>query len=132
MALSYWQTTGRARWFCNASILSKLPRVVPLGGAPAEDRSGLPATGWLRTTVPRTGMKVESGVTSASGIAEEAPKAKRSSGRPKAGEIAIRGALVMKGYWNRPQATREVLRDGWLYTGDLGYFDSAGNLFTRA
>ncbi len=50
-------------------------------------------------------------------------------GRPKAGEIAIRGALVMKGYWNRPQATSEVLRGGWLYTGDLGYFDSAGNLF---
>ncbi len=48
---------------------------------------------------------------------------------PLVGEIAIRGALVMKGYWNRPQATAEVLRDGWLYTGDLGYFDSGGNLF---
>jgi long-chain acyl-CoA synthetase len=50
-------------------------------------------------------------------------------GAPPSGEIAIRGAIVMKGYWNRPQATAEVLRDGWLYTGDLGYFDSGGNLF---
>jgi long-chain acyl-CoA synthetase len=50
-------------------------------------------------------------------------------GAPAAGEIAIRGAIAMKGYWNRPEATAEVIRDGWLYTGDLGYFDSGGNLF---
>ncbi|MGA2965455.1 MAG: AMP-binding protein [Terriglobales bacterium] len=50
-------------------------------------------------------------------------------GEPPAGEITLRGAIVMKGYWNRPDATAEVLRDGWFYTGDLGYFDSAGNLF---
>ena len=49
--------------------------------------------------------------------------------KPPVGEIAIRGAIVMKGYWDRPDATTEVLRDGWLYTGDLGYFDSGGNLF---
>ncbi|MGA2458402.1 MAG: AMP-binding protein [Terriglobales bacterium] len=51
------------------------------------------------------------------------------AGAPRVGEIAIRGAIVMKGYWNRPEATAEVLRDGWFYTGDLGYFDSGGNLF---
>jgi long-chain acyl-CoA synthetase len=48
---------------------------------------------------------------------------------PPVGEIALRGAVVMKGYWNRPDATAAVLRDGWFFTGDLGYFDSRGHLF---
>ena len=50
-------------------------------------------------------------------------------GGPAVGEIAIKGAIVMKGYWNRPDATAAVLKNGWLHTGDLGYFDSGGNLF---
>jgi len=50
-------------------------------------------------------------------------------GGPAVGEIAIKGAIVMKGYWNRPDATDAVLKEGWLHTGDLGYFDSGGNLF---
>jgi|HubBroStandDraft_1064217.scaffolds.fasta_scaffold00722_1 long-chain acyl-CoA synthetase len=45
------------------------------------------------------------------------------------GELAVRGAVVMKGYWNRPDATAAVFRDGWFLTGDLGYFDSSGHLF---
>ena len=53
----------------------------------------------------------------------------QDDGGPPTGEIALRGAVVMKGYWNRPDATEAVLRDGWLYTGDLGYFDQDGNLF---
>ncbi|HXF12419.1 MAG TPA: AMP-binding protein [Terriglobales bacterium] len=48
---------------------------------------------------------------------------------PASGEILIRGPIVMKGYWNRPDASDEVLKDGWLHTGDLGYFDDQGNLF---
>jgi long-chain acyl-CoA synthetase len=56
------------------------------------------------------------------------PQPQEDGGQP-VGEIAIRGALVMKGYWNRPDATAAVLRDGWFYTGDLGYFDASGNLF---
>ncbi|MCU1271300.1 MAG: AMP-dependent synthetase and ligase [Acidobacteriaceae bacterium] len=50
-------------------------------------------------------------------------------GLPASGEILIRGPIVMKGYWNRRDATAEVLKDGWLHTGDLGYFDERGNLF---
>ena len=48
---------------------------------------------------------------------------------PAVGEVALRGAVVMKGYWNRPDATAAVLGDGWFLTGDLGYFDSHGHLF---
>ncbi len=53
----------------------------------------------------------------------------QEEGGPAVGEVVLRGAVVMKGYWNRPDATAAVLRDGWFYTGDLGYFDAKGNLF---
>jgi long-chain acyl-CoA synthetase len=53
----------------------------------------------------------------------------QEDGGHSVGEIAIRGTIVMKGYWKRPDATAAVLRDNWLYTGDLGYFDAGGNLF---
>ncbi len=39
------------------------------------------------------------------------------------GEIVIRGGNVMVGYWKNPEATAETIRDGWLFTGDLGYMD---------
>ena len=45
------------------------------------------------------------------------------------GEIVTRSDLVMKGYWNNPQATAETLRNGWLHTGDVGYLDERGYLF---
>jgi long-chain acyl-CoA synthetase len=45
------------------------------------------------------------------------------------GEIIIRGPNVMKGYWQRPEATAEAVRDGWFYTGDLARVDEDGFLF---
>ncbi len=45
------------------------------------------------------------------------------------GEIAIRGENVMAGYWKNEKATSETLRDGWLYTGDLGTLDADGFLY---
>lgn len=45
------------------------------------------------------------------------------------GEIAMRSTTIMKGYYNRPDATVDTVRDGWLYTGDAGFFDQDGFLF---
>ncbi len=53
-------------------------------------------------------------------------------GRPlppgEVGEIRLRSPSVMLGYWDDPEATAEVLRDGWLYTGDLGFLSAAGEV----
>jgi long-chain acyl-CoA synthetase len=49
----------------------------------------------------------------------------------EAGEVVVRGDVVMAGYWNSPDATAEALRDGWLYTGDIGSFDADGYLTLR-
>ena len=46
-----------------------------------------------------------------------------------AGEVVVRGDIVMPGYWNEPAASAETLRNGWLHTGDIGMFDAHGYLF---
>jgi long-chain acyl-CoA synthetase len=45
------------------------------------------------------------------------------------GEIVIKAPQLMQGYWNRPEETKEILRDGWLFTGDIGYMDEDGYVF---
>ncbi len=49
----------------------------------------------------------------------------------KPGEIVVRGP-IMKGYYNNPQATVQVMKNSWLYTGDVGWVDEAGWLFLSA
>jgi long-chain acyl-CoA synthetase len=45
------------------------------------------------------------------------------------GEIIAKGPQIMAGYWNNPEETEKTLRNGWLYTGDIGYMDEDGYLF---
>jgi acyl-CoA synthetase (AMP-forming)/AMP-acid ligase II len=58
---------------------------------------------------------------------------RNASGAPAAtgaiGDIAVRSDRTMAGYWQNPAATAQVMVDGWLYTGDLGYLDQEGYLY---
>ncbi|PAV27646.1 long-chain fatty acid--CoA ligase [Virgibacillus profundi] len=51
------------------------------------------------------------------------------AGVGEVGEIAVKGPQVMQGYWNNQEETDNVLKDGWLLTGDLGYMDEKGYFF---
>jgi len=45
------------------------------------------------------------------------------------GEVLIRSPVMMKGYWNKPEATADTIKDGWLYSGDIGRLDKDGFLY---
>jgi long-chain acyl-CoA synthetase len=57
------------------------------------------------------------------------PETKADLGPEKSGEIVVKNPGVFKGYFRREDATNETLRDGWVYTGDIGYLDEDGYLF---
>jgi long-chain acyl-CoA synthetase len=57
------------------------------------------------------------------------PEARTPVTLGEVGEVAVRGANVMLGYWQKPEQTDAVLADGWYHTGDLGRLDSDGYLY---
>ena len=83
--------------------------VTPWGGTIKPGTVGVP--------VPNTDVKI---------VDVETGKEEMKQGVP--GEIIIKGPQVMKGYYKKPEETAAVLKDGWLYTGDIGFFDEDGYL----
>jgi acyl-CoA synthetase (AMP-forming)/AMP-acid ligase II len=76
--------------------------------------------------VPRTDVEVR-----VVDDGRELPADRRELPADGVGEVVVRGDVVMSGYWNQPDATAEALREGWLYTGDMGSFDADGYLTLR-
>ena len=74
-----------------------------------------PRYGTVGVPLPYTGVRI---VSLEDGVTEMAPG--------ESGEIAVRGPMVTKGYWGRPEATTEAIPDGWLRTGDIGRVDEEG------
>jgi len=83
--------------------------VTPWGGKIKPGTVGIP--------VPNTDVKV---------VDVETGKEEMKQGVP--GEVIIKGPQVMKGYYKKPEETAAVLKEGWLYTGDIGFFDEDGYL----
>jgi long-chain acyl-CoA synthetase len=59
------------------------------------------------------------------------PATKQVLGPNEYGEIMMSGPMLIRGYWNRPDATAEAIENGWLHTGDGGYIDDEGFLFIK-
>jgi long-chain acyl-CoA synthetase len=84
----------------------------------------------LISTSPLGGVRPGSVGVPALGVEVRIEKADGTDGATgEDGEICVRGANLMTGYWNAPEETAFALRDGWLHTGDVGKFDADGYLY---
>jgi long-chain acyl-CoA synthetase len=120
---------------------------VASGGAPLPEEVRLEFERLFRCPV-RSGYGLSEAAPTVSAYAEGEAARPGASGRPipgvevrilgengepfpngEAGEIYVRGPNVMAGYWRDAEATREVIRDGWLHTGDVGLLDADGYLY---
>lgn len=125
---------GRLQYFIGGGALLdvELQRFFYAIGMPMYQGYGLTeAAPVISANTPRTHKFGTSGVLVPSldlRICDEEGHELPDGGRPAGGEIVVRGENVMPCYWRNEKATAETIRDGWLYTGDLGYVDEDGFL----
>jgi long-chain acyl-CoA synthetase len=104
-------------------------------GAPVLEGYGQSESGPVLTFNPRDGIRKLQSVGVPVPDTElqivDARDGNRVLGCGEIGEIRVRGPQIMAGYRRRPAETAEALRDGWLYTGDLGELDRDGYLYIR-
>ncbi len=100
------------------------------GGAQAVEGYGLTETSPVTHVNPVEGVRKEGSIglplpdTECKIVDLEDPEHEMSVGEP--GELCIRGPQVMLGYWNRPEETAAMIRNGWLHSGDVAQFDEEG------
>jgi len=107
---SFEERTGRPIW--EGYRLSE--------GAPISFNTYLrgPVRGSIGVPIPGTDVRI---------VDIETGERQMPVGEP--GELIIKGPQVMKGYWRMPEETDKVLRDGWLYTGDIAQMDESGYFY---
>ena len=112
-----------------------LKRAVDLFGAQFTQLYGLTETAGLGTYLPPEAHDAAWGKLRSCGVPYPTAVVRVVDGDGNAlptgevGEIVIKGGFVMKGYWNRPEASEEALAGGFFHTGDAGYFDEDGFLY---
>ena len=116
---------GKIRFFASggAAISADLVRNFSLMGFTILQGYGLTETAPIATVNTQAANRLGSVGKSIPGVQV------KIEGEDGAGEILISGPNVMKGYYNRPDLTREVMAGNWLKTGDVGYYDPDGFLF---
>ncbi len=102
-------THGRLVEGYGLSESSPVTHTNPINGKRKEGSIGIP--------IPNTDAKIVD------------PETKKSLPAGEVGELAVNGPQVMQGYWQMPEETKQVLRDGWLYTGDMAKMDEDGYFY---